>query len=129
MADAKTKFTREELTEAHDQFAQRHCVLCQGVGVGTNEIEHDDECVLADDLVESVQLIRIRDLTKLCPKCEGGGKVGHWYGPDEREVIECDRCGGSGRRSREDICTHPDLLRHHGCKLCSVKDCPVAETA
>lgn len=58
--DCKRRYTRDELTEEHDEFLQRHCVLCKAVGVGTAAIVHAEDCVLADASVCSLVFIKSR---------------------------------------------------------------------
>ncbi len=60
MTTAKRMYTRAELTEHHDQFVQRHCVLCQAPATGINAIIHTETCVFADDSVTSIILIKSR---------------------------------------------------------------------
>ena len=121
----KTKTaTRKELTVYYRRHSQlfRRCGLCGGaVKGGSSGIKHKRDCLLADPDVMAVELKAVADPATVCTKCKGDGEVNHWWGPDESEIIQCDKCKGSGKHVK--TCTHPDLLQHHGCKLCSVKAC------
>ena len=69
----KRRYTRAELTEEHDEFAQRHCVLCKAVAVGTVAIKHNETCVFADASVVSLVFIKNR------PKVVFRGRRPRWY--------------------------------------------------
>lgn len=102
-ADAKTKFTRDELLtlQAKSDFVDGsweyvECRLCSALG-WKHELVHEASCLLADDAIVSVQLIGILDPALICTKCCGGGRIRLSETLGSILKIECDKCGGSGR--------------------------------
>ncbi len=105
---AKTKFSRDELLKTQSHFdvpatdgEYVECCLCRARG-WKDEIVHAGDCLLRDDAIVSVVLVGILDPALICTKCYGAGRIRRpWTLSTVSVKIECDKCGGSGRKSDE----------------------------
>lgn len=96
---SKQTYTRTELSQS-DGSGQHYCVLCRVRSDTDSDDRHEHTCPLADADVIHVELTAVIDPARVCTKCDGQGEV-RWTIQDESEIIDCDRCGGTGRHVPE----------------------------
>lgn len=95
----KQTYTRAELVAkiSPNEFM---CSLCRHTQGHLGKFRHAEDCPLNDPDVIHVELTAVIDPARVCTKCYGQGKV-RWTIQDESEIIDCDLCGGTGRRVSE----------------------------